>query len=294
MATPVQQPTVSSEPSAPRPRRPPLRRLIVLALGLTAVFMLLRIERALVFFPTVYPDGGDWRAARFGAVDIDFPSADGTALHGWWAPVESPRAVVLFSHGNGGNISFLGPELARLRNLGLSVFAYDYRGYGKSAGRPDGGGVILDARAARQQLAKLANVSESAIVLLGRSLGGGVSVQLAAADGARALILESTFTSLPDVAAHVYPWLPARWLMRHPLDSRAAISAYRGPLLSSHGDRDGLIPYALGRALFDAATNATEPRRFIPLPGLDHNAPHPDSYYAALDAFIAALPPIGR
>ena len=72
--------------------------------------------------------------------------------------------------------------------------------------------------------------------------------------------------------------------------SRAAISAYRGPLLSSHGDRDGLIPYALGRALFDAATNATEPRRFVSLPGLDHNDTHPDSYYAELDAFIAALP----
>jgi fermentation-respiration switch protein FrsA (DUF1100 family) len=146
---------------------------------------------------------------------------------------------------------------------------------------------LADARAARAWLAKRTGVSESQIVLMGESLGGGVMVDLASQDGARALILDSTFSALPDVAAHHYRWLPVRWLMRNRFDSLAKIGAYRGPLLQMHGDADTIIPLTIGQRLFEAAN---EPKRFVVLPGHDHNDVRPHEFYAALDAFVAELP----
>ena len=121
---------------------------------------------------------------------------------------------------------------------------------------------------------------------MGESLGGGVAVDLAATDGARALVLESTFTSLPDVAAYHYWWLPVRLLMRTRLDSLAKIAAYHGPLFQSHGDVDTIIPFAIGRRLFAAAN---EPKRFMAILHRDHNDTRPPEYYDALGKFFAAL-----
>ncbi len=125
------------------------------------------------------------------------------------------------------------------------------------------------------------------IVLWGRSIGGAIAVQLAADPGARGLILERTFTSLPDVAACHYPWLPVRWLMHNRFDSLAQIGAYRGPLLQSHGTADEVVPFEQGQRLFEAA--AASPKQFVAMPDVTHNGPNDEDYYTELQRFLDRL-----
>jgi fermentation-respiration switch protein FrsA (DUF1100 family) len=243
-------------------------------------------EEKLIFMPM--PASQDWIDGGNGVLDAWFEAADGTKLHGWYLEHEQPRAVVLFAHGNAGNLSHRRDVIHTLRNrFGVSVLAFDYRGYGKSEGKPNEPGVLADARAARRWLAQRAGVDERDIVLLGNSIGGGVMVDLAATDGARGLILENAFSSLPDVAATIYPWLPVRWLMRSRLDSAAKIGDYHGPLLQTHAGSDTIIPIELGRKLFD---KANQPKTWATFDGMDHNDPHPFEYEAVLERFIAELP----
>ncbi len=262
------------------------RRLFSLVWGyLLLVIIMMFLERSLIFFPT---REGDWNPDWFTFEDAHFTAPDGVRLHGWYLEHDNPRAVILFAHGNGGNQSHRAPMLEKLRReMRATVMIFSYRGYGKSEGRPDEPGILADARAARAWLANRAGVAEREIVLMGRSLGGGVAVDLAARDGARALILESTFTSLPDTAAHHYPWLPVRWVMRTRLDSISKIKNYHGPLLQSHGTGDTIVPFELGRHLFDAAPSPE--KQFVTLPGLDHNDPQTDVFYQALDAFLESI-----
>jgi hypothetical protein len=244
------------------------------------------VERSLIFIPSRYP-AGNWQPPGLKFEDAWFNAADGARLHGWYVPHEQPRAVILFCHGNAGNVA-LWADVPRLLHdrLGASVLLFDYRGFGRSEGKPSEAGVLADARAARHWLAGRAGIAENQIVLMGRSLGGAVAVDLAAADGARGLVLESTFTSLPDVAKTMYPLLPVRALMQTQLNSAAKIAAYHGPLLQSHGTADRLIPYPIGCRLFDAAN---QPKRFIPIPGGDHNDPQTGEYYEALASFLDGL-----
>jgi fermentation-respiration switch protein FrsA (DUF1100 family) len=245
------------------------------------------LERSLLFYPRPYPDG-NWQPKTITPEDAWFDAPDGVRLHGWFAEAQDPRAVVLFCHGNGGNVASWGWVLRLYRDrLNASVLVFDYRGYGKSEGTPSEAGILADARAARRWLANRTGVSEADIVMAGKSLGGGVAVDLAAKDGARALILESTFTSLPEVATNHLPWLPAQWLMNTRLNSLAQIGNYHGPLLQSHGDTDQTVPYELGRKLFEAAN---EPKRFVILPGGGHNDLPAREYMQILDEFIASLP----
>jgi fermentation-respiration switch protein FrsA (DUF1100 family) len=168
--------------------------------------------------------------------------------------------------------------------------AFDYRGYGRSEGAPTETGVLDDARAARAWLADRAGMRAADLVLFGESLGGAIVVDLASADGARGLILENTFSTLQDMAAFHYPWLPTKLLMRSRFDSVAKIGHYHGPLLQVHGDADTIIPIELGRRLFDAAN---EPKQFIVIPGGDHNDPRKPAFYAALDRYLQQLPNAG-
>lgn len=248
------------------------------------------VERNHVFRPAKYP-AGDWEPFELEYEDVTFKSADGTKLHGWYVPHQAPRAVVLFAHGNAGNVSTRAKTLKELNERhDAAVFIFDYRGYGKSEGKPSEEGVLADARAARKWLAKRTGFDESDIVLMGRSLGGGVMVDLAAKDGCRGLILESTFTSIPDVAGRLLPLLPTGWLMTQRFDSLSKIPNYKGPLLQSHGDKDKLIPIAQGRKLHNAATGT---KRFIVIKGGGHNAGRPEYYHEALAEFIESLPAPG-
>lgn len=243
-------------------------------------------EESAIFHPSRYPEG-DWDSEP-AYEDAWFTPADGARIHGWYAEAKNPRAVVLFAHGNAGNITHRRWVLELFRDrLGASVLAFDYRGYGRSEGAPNERGILADARAARAWLAKRAGVDERDIVVAGESLGGGVAVDLAAKDGARGLVLMNTFSSLPEVASSHFRLLPARLLMTTRLDSRSKIGDYRGPLLQTHGDADRVVPYALGRRLFDAAN---EPKRFIAVRGGDHNDPPSREFLGALDRFLDDLP----
>ena len=249
---------------------------------------LAKLERSLLFYPS--PSHGDSNRQPKGldAENAHFQSADGTKLHGWYLRHPDPRAVVLFCHGNAGNIRHRAGLLKGLQQrIGVSAMIFDYRGYGHSEGTPTEAGVMADARAARKWLAQREGIAEDRIVLMGRSIGGAVAVDLAAGDGARGLILESTFSSVPDVAARLYPLLPVRLLMRSKFDSTAKIGRYKGPLLQSHGDADRVIPYQLGRRLHAAANG---PKQFVVIRGGDHNDPQTDEYYDALVAFLDSLP----
>jgi uncharacterized protein len=167
---------------------------------LVLLLLMLGSENFLVFRPVTFPDGR-WSPADLRFEEVEFASADGTALHGWFLPHAAPRAVVLYLHGNGGNLTF-DYEVGRMlqQDMRTAAMLFDYRGFGRSQGSPSEAGALADARAARAWLARRAGVEERDVVLFGRSLGGGLATDLAARDGARGLVLESTFTSLPDVA----------------------------------------------------------------------------------------------
>ena len=246
-----------------------------------------RLEQKHVFVAARYPNG-NWTPAGFEFEDAWFHAEDGTRLNGWYYPHEKSAAVVLLAHGNAGNITGFADALRLLHDRHrLSVMVFDYRGYGKSDGEPDEEGILEDARAARQWLARRANVDEHDVVLMGHSLGGGVVVDLAAVDGARGLILVNTFTSLPGVAAHHLPLIPARLVMHNRLESISKIENYHGPLLQAHCEKDRTIPFAQGKRLF---ARANEPKRFIATAGTGHDELLPEEFQQALDEFLVSLP----
>lgn len=277
-------------PPAPSWRRR-LARAAWRCARLAAIIYLLALLAAMFFEERLifHPDRQPWETWNLPGVErARFSAADGTRLHGWYFHHPQPRACVLFACGNAGNISYRAERFRHLCDAHrLSLFAFDYRGYGLSEGQPNEAGILLDARAARAWLADRAGIAESEIVLMGESLGGGVMVDLASRDGARGLILERTYTSLPDVAAYFYPCLPVRLLMRNRLDSLAKIGGYRGPLVHCHGDTDEIIPFEMGRRLFAAAN---DPKRFVPLAGVGHNDPLPDEWDQAVYEFVERLP----
>jgi fermentation-respiration switch protein FrsA (DUF1100 family) len=243
-----------------------------------------------LFHPWRYPRGR-WEIDDATIEDVWFRSPDGVRLNGWFAAAERPRAVVLYAEGNAGNITGRRWVLDLFRDrMRASVLIFDYRGYGRSEGSPSQAGALSDARAARHWLAGRAGVAEGDIVLVGHSLGGAVVVDLAARDGARGLVLENTLSSLADVTERHFGRL-ARLLVTSRLDSVTKIGDYSGPLLQTHGDADTVIPYGQGRRLFEAAN---EPKRFVGVPGGDHNDPPAREYLEELDRFFDMLPSQGQ
>ena len=248
-------------------------------------------EERLIFHPRKYDGSNAWRPSGSDCQDVTFQAADGTRLHAWYFEHPDPQVHLLYCHGNGGNITGRLGVARQLVKRGASVFLFDYRGYGRSEGSPTEQGVLEDARAARSELAQRAGIDEAEIVLLGRSLGGGVAVDLAAKEGARGLILESTFTDLPDVASVRFPFFPARWLLRTRFDSIGKLPTYKGPLLQYHGSDDRIVPIELGRRLFAAANGVEgEEKEFFVMEGGDHNEMPPPDYYESMQEFFQRLP----
>lgn len=261
--------------------------MLVGCAGLGPLSPLAPLERALIFHPTAFP-APETLPANLPFENAWFESEDETRLHGWFLDHPHPRGVALFCHGNAGNIASRGDLLWMLNQRhGLAVMTFDYRGYGKSEGKPTERGILQDARAARAWLAQRTGVAETDIIILGRSLGGAVAVDLASRDGARGLVIASTFSSLPDVAAHHAPWALPSLNLTLRLNSAQKIREYNGPLLQSHGDEDQLIPIKSARKLFEAAPG---PKRFIVIPGAGHNDPETEEYRQAFDQFIDSLP----
>jgi len=226
--------------------------------------------------------------------DVTLTTADGVRLHGWWVPAPAvgntgATRTLLHFHGNAGNIGHRLDLLQLFASLGVNVLMLDYRGYGRSEGAPSEAGLYLDAEAAWNHLTQARGLAPASIVIHGQSMGGAVAAHLAARKPAGALVLESTFTSVPDVGAAVYPWLPVRLLARLSLDTRAELGKVRSPVFVAHSRDDEIIPFAHGEALFAAAG---EPKRFLELAG-DHNSAFwisRESYAAGLREFLAVMP----
>ena len=210
---------------------------------------------------------------------------DQIKLEGWYLPVDEPRATLLFFHGNAGNISHRLDSLQIFHELGLSVFIFDYRGYGNSQGRPTEAGIYRDAETAWRYLVETRRIPAQDILLFGRSLGGAVAAYLAEQYPAMGLVLESTFTSIPDMAAAHYPWLPTRLLARVHYNTRERLVNIHIPVMVIHSQEDEIIPYNQGRQLYSLAH---EPKRFLELRG-DHNhglMQDQQHYRQGLDDFV--------
>jgi len=259
--------------------------------GYLAVLATLMIFEERLIFPAPRPIPQQRLVARFPFEDVTFASRDGTSLHGWYIDHAAPRAHVLYCHGNGVDVGDLSEFLSELsEELELAVFAFDYRGYGRSGGRAQERGVLEDSDAAQRWLAGRAGIRPEDVVLIGRSLGGAVAIDLAARNGARGLVVENSFTSIPDVAARTYWWLPVRWCIRTKFDSLSKIPKYKAALLIAHGTDDRLVPIEQARQLLEAA--GAEPKTLFEIPGAGHNDPHPRAYYQELSRFLDGLPAV--
>lgn len=254
---------------------------------LTLAVLIYFFQARLVFYPsrTLGQTPAD---IKLDYEEVFLQGRDAVEIHGWWLPAENPRATLLFLHGNAGNISHRLDSLKIFHDLGLATLIIDYRGYGKSRGKPSEQGTYLDAMAAWRYLTEDRDIRPRQIIIFGRSLGGAVAAWLAANTQAAGLILESTFTSIADVGRRHYPYLPVKYLARIHYPSIDRIANINSPLLVIHSQEDEVIPYRLGKALHD---RAAEPRYFLEISG-GHNGGFLESgrrYIEGLDAFIDAV-----
>jgi fermentation-respiration switch protein FrsA (DUF1100 family) len=240
-------------------------RLVILSYaGLCC--LLYGCQGRMIYFPTKTLSGSP-KGYGLAYEDVVLHPADGASVHGWWVPAEGARGTVLFCHGNAGNIADRLDSIRSFHGLGMNVFIFDYRGYGKSSGRPGEKRTYEDAMAAWKYLTEERAIQPGGIVIFGRSLGGAVAAWLAAEVTPAAAILESAFTSIVDVGKHYYPFLPVRLLTRIRYPVVEYVARIQCPLLVAHSPEDEVIPYEMGRRLFEAAG---EPKEFLQMRG-GHN-----------------------
>ncbi len=213
--------------------------------------------------------------------DVWLTADDGARVNAWWVPLPGEGPVVLYFHGNGGNIGTRLDMVKRLREAGASVLLFDYRGYGRSPGTPTEAGTYRDGEAAYAWLVAEKRVEPRKIFFLGESLGNGVALELALRHAPAGLIFQSGFTSIVDMGRVVFPFLPAQFMTRYRYDNIAKIGKLRCPLLVMHSPQDEVIPFAMGRRVFDAAP---EPKAFFALTGR-----HNDGFMLTGGAYVQAL-----
>jgi len=217
------------------------------------------------FYPQKFPEGYWDLQQHVGASDVWLQTSDGVRLHAWWIPRPEARVVTLFFHGNAGNLTHRADAMRQITSAGSALLILDYRGYGKSQGRPSEKGLYADADAAYQYLIG-AGWPPERILAHGESLGAAVAVDLASRRQVGGVVLEAPFSSGRDVAARVLPLVGP--LVVWSFNSESKITRLRAPLLIIHGDRDGVIPFDLGRKLYQAAA---EPKTFHRVAGAGHN-----------------------
>jgi len=256
--------------------------LVAVGYGTLALYLFIMQPR-LLYYPGVPGRELEATPADIGLAyeNVTLPTSDGLRLHAWFIPVQNPRATVLFCHGNAGNISHRLDSIRLLHSLGLQVLIFDYRGYGNSEGTPSEKGSYRDADAAWHYLRAVRSLAGTRIIIFGRSLGAAVAADLASRKRPAAVILESAFTSVPDMAAGIYPWLPVRLLSRYRYDNLDKVARIDRPLLLVHGRQDEIVPFAHGERLFD---RAHEPKQFLALTG-GHN----DAFLSSRKAYTHGL-----
>jgi len=263
-----------------------IKNILLLLLGLVLLNSCMYLQQSsMMFFPNATLDQ---TPAAWGLTyeDVFLDTDDGVRLHGWYIPRHGSKRTLLFFHGNAGNISHRGDSVEIFHRLGLNVFIFDYRGYGKSQGKPDEKGLYQDASAAWRYLNNEREFAHDDIILFGRSLGGAVAAKLAAEVQPGGLILESTFSSARDVATAVYPILSRMIFLRFDFNTTSHVRRVACPVLVLHSPNDEIIPFRLGEKVFQAAN---EPKSFVKMRG-DHNSgfltSQPD-YEQAIGAFVS-------
>ena len=259
---------------------------LVLAISIIPFLWSCQLENSLIFYPTSSMDGSPHELG-LPYEDIHFTTEDDVKLNGWFIPSPQGEFTLLWFHGNAGNISH------RLQNIRLihekvktNVFIIDYRGYGRSEGRVSEEGTYKDALAAYHYLRNQKNIPSKRIVIFGRSLGAAVAAHLAVRENALALILETPFASIREMAKAVFPYLPIGPFLRTKYDVLADVKRVQQPVLVLHGDQDDIVPYVQGKKVFDATS---EPKEFYTIRGANHNNTFVvggDPYFAVLKSFI--------
>ncbi len=219
--------------------------------------------------------------------EIIFKTPDGINLSGWFVPVKDHKGVILILHGKSGNISTRLTFLNYFsRKLGLSTFIIDYRGYGKSEGTPDEKGTYLDAEAAWNYLTMVRKIKPQDIIIFGRSLGGPIAAWLAGKVKARALILESTFTTIKDIVTQLYPYLPVRRFFKFEYSTIDYLKKVNSPVLIIHSSEDDYIPFSHAMKLYSAANR---PRHFLRIKGLHNNnyMKSEETYIEGIKSFLS-------
>ncbi|MCX5796829.1 MAG: alpha/beta hydrolase [Elusimicrobia bacterium] len=263
--------------------------VLVIALLVAGWVGLRRFETANIYHPardfTVIP-----RTFGLSHEEVALRAEDGVALHGWFlpaagGPLAAQRLVLLYCHGNAGNVSSRVPKADLFHRLGLSVLLFDYRGYGKSAGSPSEQGTYRDAEAAWRWLTQAKRYPPDRLVIYGESLGNGIALETALRHPPKALILESAFTSIVDMGREVFPWLPVRLMVTMRYDNLAKIPRIQCPVLVMHSRQDRVVPFRMGQALFAAAP---QPKEFLEMTGghdegyLETGAAYPKAVQAFL------------
>ena len=248
----------------------------------TLLFSGCPLEEKFIFYPL---DAIDETPRNIGLPfdDISFSTGDGLQLNGWFVPYPGAQTTLLWFHGNAGNISHRLENIRLLHDrVKINTFIFDYRGYGRSQGRPSEEGTYMDGEAALRYLRSRKDVDPKRIVFFGRSLGAAVAAELATREDALALILETPFASVREMARVAFPFLPVGPLLRTRYDTVEKVKRVKGPLLVVHGDRDEIVPFAQGKKVFDAAP---QPKEFYAIRGAHHN----DTYLVGGEAYFAAL-----
>jgi len=227
------------------------------------------------------------REAHIDYEDLELTTADGGTINAWFVPDDGARGTLIFCHGNAENIGGLQDYIEFYRTFGVNVLVFDYRGYGNSSGKPSEKATYEDVLACWKYLTEKRGMPPEKIVVYGRSLGGAVAAWLAARERPRALILESAFTSVPDVAAAALPFLPVRLLAHIRYETKDYIRRVKCPVLVMHGPSDEVIPFEHGKSLFEIAN---EPKRFVEMKGFHNDSPwtRGEEFRNAVDEFLSA------
>ena len=258
---------------------------IALALSLIAGLLVFAWSRQRILIYAPDPTRFDPATLALpGVREVKLRTPDGVELIAWYGEARPGQPTLLYFHGNAGNLQTRARRMAEYLGKGRGMLMLGYRGYGGSGGTPSEANNVADAMLAHRWLVA-AGVQPDDIILYGESLGSGVAVQLAAARQVRGIILDAPYTSIADVGARIYPWLPVRALILDRYENLARMASITAPLLIVHGEEDDLIPLAMGKALFE---RANKPKQFAPIAGAGHADHYLYGSYDVIHAWIDA------
>jgi fermentation-respiration switch protein FrsA (DUF1100 family) len=269
-----------------------LSLLLSILLAYFLVLVIIRIfESRLVFFPN-YPSrlDGDWHPRGLNVEDVWLTAADGVRLHAWWVPDDKARFTFLAFHGNASNVANRAPTYEFLHGIHVNVFALEYRGYGRSEGKPSEVGVYRDAEAAYDYLVNAKGVDRKTIISFGQSLGTAVATHLSTRRQVAGLVLEAPFPSASRVARKIFWFLPGLSLLTYgQFDTRTWLKEIRAPVLIVHCSQDPVIPFQFGQEVYE---EALPPKNFVQVNGFCHEESSliaPTQYRLALQEFLNRL-----